>query len=282
MKADLHCHSWYSDGVLSPAEVVQLALANEVTHLAITDHDCTAGLSAASEESAASELTLIPGVEISCEWRGLEIHVVGLFINSSNEVLQALLASQQKIRRARMVAMNQKLEAMGVSGLMAYLDGLNCVALTRSHVANFLVQAGVSPSRPKAFKRYLRKEGRLFVAVQWCALAEAIAAIRSAGGIAVLAHPGRYPLNRKKLTLLIEDFHQAGGEALEASYPNIDPEMARYLEVQALQTGLMLSLGSDFHDPAAQWTDIGKVPPLSRRGSDQAVWHHPVWDYCQT
>ena len=112
---------------------------------------------------------------------------------------------------------------------------------------------------------------------QWCTLDECIHAINSASGFAVLAHPGRYPLNKKKLELLIADFAIAGGEAIEVRYPNISPDMVRLLERFAAERSLYLSIGSDFHDPAAQWTDVGKVPPLSGSSLAQGVQHHPRW-----
>lgn len=275
MNADLHCHSYYSDGTRSPAFAVQRAIDNGLSHLALTDHDCTDGLSELPPGNDA--ITIIPGVEISSSWEGQEIHVVGLSINPHAPGLQRLLANQQQLRRTRMQAMDEKLSALGITGLMAHLNTLPSVALTRSHVADFLVRHKACKTRQKAFKTHIGKGGKAYVAVNWCSLADAVAAIGAAGGIAVLAHPGRYPLNRKKRQLLVSAFKASGGDALEASYPNIDVNMAKELQALAIDHGLYVSAGSDFHDSAALWTDIGKFPPLGTLARQHAVWHHPAW-----
>ena len=280
MKADLHCHSYYSDGTQSPGFLVQRAIENQVTHLAITDHDCTAAFDEAPGES--TEISIISGVEISCGWESLEIHVVGLFVKHKNPELQKLLTSQQLARRQRVQAMNEKLEALGTFGLLDSLETMPCIAYTRSHVAHFLVSEGVCKTHPKAFKSHLGKRGKIYVASDWCGLAEAIDAIRAAGGIAVLAHPGRYPLNKKELEALVLAFKASGGGALEGSYRNIDPKDTQHLGRLAVQHGLYLSAGSDFHDPAARWTDIGRFPPLAQAVQEHAIWQHPIWrdHYC--
>ena len=275
MKPDLHCHSYYSDGTLAPATLVQRAIDNGVTHLALTDHDCTAGLDVLPP--AIAGITMISGVEISCVWETLEIHVVGLHINRTNPQLMALLATQQAARRWRVQAMDKKLEALGTPGLLAYLEALPCVAYTRSHVADYLVAQKVCGTRQKAFKSHLAKRGRIFIEAHWCDLTQGVAAIKAAGGIAVLAHPGRYPLNRRKLEALTSAFKASGGEALEGSYPNIEANMMRYLATLAISHDMYVSAGSDFHDTAATWTDIGKFPHLSQQVIEHAIWQHPSW-----
>lgn len=280
MKADLHCHSYYSDGTQSPDFLVQRAIENELTHLAITDHDCTAALDEIPDEATA--LSIIAGVEISCRWESLEIHVVGLFVDNKNAKLETLLASQQLARRQRVKAMSEKLEVLGTFGLFESLEAMPCIALTRSHVAHFLVSQGVCKTHQKAFKTHLNKRGKIYVAPTWCELEEAIFAIAAAGGIAVLAHPGRYPLNKNKLDALVAAFKTSGGEAIEGSYRSIEPKVMQQLAQLAVKYDLYLSAGSDFHDPAAKWTDIGRFPPLEQVNEEQAVWHHPIWrsHYC--
>jgi len=290
MKADLHCHSYYSDGTQSPALLVQRAIENQVTHLAITDHDCTAafdevlGDEVLGDEvpSGLTEISVINGVEISCGWESLEIHVVGLFVDHKNPELQTLLTMQQLARRQRVQAMNEKLEAQGTFGLLDSLEAMPCMAYTRSHVAHFLVSQGVCKTHQKAFKTHLAKRGKIYVASDWCGLAEAVFAIKAAGGIAVLAHPGRYPLNKVKLETLALAFKAVGGEALEGSYGNINPKVMQQLAQLAIKHGLYLSAGSDFHDPVARWTNIGRFPPLEQVNQEHAIWQHPIWQkrYC--
>ncbi|MFT7221833.1 MAG: putative metal-dependent phosphoesterase TrpH [Candidatus Azotimanducaceae bacterium] len=274
LKADLHCHTHYSDGKHAVSFLVERALENGVTHLAISDHDCTSALSGLE---AVEGLSFIRGVEISCSWEQMELHIVGLCIDPSNVALQQLLREQQTKRLDRVVKMDQKLEALGTKGLLASLQDSHAIALTRSHVADFLVDHKVCKTRQKAFKTHLNKQGKMYVSSDWCSLEQGVAAIKNAGGIAVIAHPGRYPLNRTKLRRLVESFKTMGGDALEASYPHIAPSMQQDLEKLCVEFGLYVSCGSDFHDAEAHWTDVGKFPPLASNVEEHAVWHHPIW-----
>ena len=277
MKVDLHCHSYYSDGKHSPEFLLQRARENGVSHLAITDHDCIHAFSQLDQDY--DDIELLNGVEISCFWQGLEIHVVGLLIDLSNEELQSLLDLQQSHRRNRIDAMDQKLQDLGVKDLSSWFESKQCIAMTRSHVADFLVEKQLSKNRQKAFKKYLAKRGRIYVPAQWCSLEEAVQTICSANGIAVLAHPSRYPLSKRKLNSLTEEFANCGGEAIETSYSNIDPNTRRQLSELAAEFKLYSSAGSDFHDEAAHWTDIGKYPDLDQQTKKNAIWNHPRWLY---
>lgn len=275
MKADLHCHSHFSDGKQSPAFLLQRATENRLTHLALTDHDCTDGLESLRRD--ASDITIIDGVELSCLWNTMEIHVVGLFIDPSNSHIEKLLASQQTQRENRAEAINKNLQKIGIDGLIPYLQSLPCTAYTRSHIADFLVQEKVCKNRQKAFKTHLGKRGRVYAAASCCNLAEGVTAILKASGIAVIAHPGRYSLSKAKLSSLLDDFKECGGEAIEGSYSNIDPTTKAYLSKLAEEKSLYLSVGSDFHDAAATWTDIGKFPALDQQATKNAIWLHPKW-----
>lgn len=275
MKADLHCHSHYSDGKHSPAELLDRAHDNGLTHLAITDHDCVAAF---DEVTGDSRLTLIPGVEISCVWGTRELHIVGLAIDPHEAGLTTLLASQQASRRRRIRAIAERLDSLAIDGLLPWLDALPCHALTRTHVADYLVATGRCRNHQKAFKRYLGKGGRAYEPGQWCSLPEAVQAIRASGGIAVLAHPGRYALGKRQLETLVSEFRDCGGEAMETSYGNIDPLEQRRLRELADANALYQSQGSDFHTASAQWTDIGRFPAL-HPGIKNAIWHHPGWHF---
>ena len=154
------------------------------------------------------------------------------------------------------------------------------VAQTRSHVADFLVQQQVCKTRKKVFKQYLSKNVRAYVGAQWCTLGEAVEAITLAGGIAVLAHPDRYGINRGKLSSLVDAFEAAGGGALECTYPNISEEMQAHILKLAVDKEMYISGGSDFHDAGATWTDVGKFPALRESTHQFGVWHHPLW--CKT
>ncbi len=279
MKVDLHCHSHYSDGKHPPEFLVRLAIENGISHLAITDHDCIAALGEAEAEVMKSEVAiiLIPGVEISCDWEDNEIHIVGLLFNPADPHLGELLARQQLQRQLRVAKIHEMLQSQGDYDLMAHLNALPCHAYTRSHVASYLVDQGICKSRQKAFKTHLGKSGRIYVRANWCTLEQAVSTINNAGGIAVIAHPGRYSFSKRKLQNLVESFASFGGEAMEVSYGNIDPKTKGYLAELADAKSLYASIGSDFHDAAAYWTTLGKAPPLEHDSYKNAIWAHPRW-----
>ena len=274
MKVDLHCHSHFSDGKHSPDFLIDRALANNVTHLALTDHDCT---NVHLNLKIVQGITVIKGVEISCGWQNQELHVVGLSINPQNTQLEKLLSCQQEKRRQRVREINEKLVNIGIQGLLEYMLDLSAAAQTRSHVADFLIQQKFCTTRKRVFKQYLNKNGKAYVDPQWCTLEECVEAITSAGGIAVLAHPGRYGMNRSKLSYLVDNFKDAGGQAIECTYPSIAMEVQTDLVKLALDKDLYMSCGSDFHDASAKWTDVGKFPKLPDCHEPSAVWHHSSW-----
>jgi len=224
-------------------------------------------------------LNLIPGVELSCHWEGREIHIVGLFIDIEDDALLGMLGEQQLRRRDRVEQFAKKLSALGIEGLRDYMNSLHCESWTRTHVANFLVTEGHAKNNQKAFKKYLARKGKIYVPAEWPELEHAVSVISNAGGIAVLAHPGRYPLSRSKLLQLIIDFKDAGGEAMEVSYGNIDPQMRKKLVELATANSLFESQGSDFHSADATWTDLGRFPEPGSSAIKNAIWLHPRWHF---
>lgn len=280
MLADLHSHTWLSDGSLAPQALIQRALDNQVTHLAITDHDCIDAFDHLDEQPDLERLTLITGVEISCLWDQREIHVVGLGFNRHDTALQALLQRQQQLRWQRAQDMDIKLQKAGITGLTRYLETLPCRAVSRNHVADFLIDRGVARSKSHAFKQHLGDRGRFRVSAQWCTIAEAVEAIQGAGGLAVLAHPNRYNISNPKLRRLIQEFAAHRGQGMEVSYSNIDPQVMGYMATLCMDNGLWASTGSDFHTPNQQWMDIGKFRRLPAQCADRAIWMHPDWPGC--
>lgn len=274
MKIDFHCHSYLSDGHHSPQFLLQRAEENQLTHLAITDHDCLPDLSRLKIPSC---LTLVPGIEISCNWNQHEIHIVGLSIDEHHPELRAFITRQQQARTERVSRIGEKLEKLGIDGLLEFMEAKPCLSWTRSHVAEFLVSQGHSKSFQKAFKKYLKPSGSVYVAAQWPALNEAISIIKQAGGIAVLAHPSRYNMTNTKLMSLVNDFVLGGGEAIEVSFGGIDPLKSRALCDIAIQKNLFVSAGSDFHTTDRQWTDLGKFPAIESRAIKNAIWNHTRW-----
>lgn len=276
---DLHSHTWLSDGQLSPAQLIARAESVGVRHLAITDHDCTAAHTQIQSGaiSVPPTMDIISGVEISTVWENQEIHIIGLLVETENAILDQLLERQQARRRDRAEAIGKKLERAGICGLSTYLRELPCQAVGRNHVADFLINQSVVNSKQQAFTRYLAKRGNAYVSASWCTIDEAITAIAAAGGVAVLAHPDRYPLSKPKFKRLVDEFCAAGGEAIEVSYSNLNPDVLKNLAVICAEKSLWASVGSDFHSPESTWMEMGRIRRLPEVCRDRAIWLHPRW-----
>jgi hypothetical protein len=275
MLYDLHCHSRYSDGALSPDEIVLRAHGAGVTALALTDHDSIAGLHEA-QAAAQGRLHLIPGVEISAGWMGKEIHIVGLQIDFQSAVLRDALAAQAERRWQRLTAMAEKLAKENIPNVEATLKSAFPGALPgRSHVAQILVTLGKAKDQERAFSRYIGRKGSAYVAATWPDVATVAGWIVNAGGLPVIAHPGRYQLSGNKLSELCRLFADAGGIGIELSYPQLFLKEAQRMAKIARQFGLFASQGSDFHSPAQRWTCLGRMPPLPPDVTP--IWQHPSW-----
>jgi len=268
---DLHAHSTASDGTLSPAELVRRAAAQGVRLLALTDHDTTDGLAEAAEAAAAAGVELVPGVELSTLWEGVEVHVVGLWIDPACPALRAGLAAQRERRGARARAMGERLARAGIPG--AY-EGARALAgggvVNRSHFARYLAAAGRGRDPGDAFERYLRQGRPGYAPPEWVGLAEGVGWIRAAGGTAALAHPGRYRLPAGRLRRLAAAFREAGGEAVEVVCGGHTPAEVQVAAGLARRHGLAASVGSDFHAPGNPWRELGRLDPLP--GGCVPVW----------
>jgi len=194
---DLHCHSTFSDGVLSPSEVAQRAFANGVDLWALTDHDEISGITEARNAAHDLGMGFVAGLEISVTWAGRTIHIVGLNIDETNQELVDGLAMTRSGRQRRAQDMSDELARHGI--INAYQGALKYVGnpdlISRSHFARYLVEIGVCESVSAVFKRYLADGKPGYVPHRWATLAEAVGWIRRSGGVAVVAHPGRYDLS---------------------------------------------------------------------------------------
>lgn len=265
MLIDLHTHSHYSDGTLPPAELVARAAARSVQVLALTDHDTTAGLPEAREACGSAGIGFVTGVEVTAGWRGQELHVVGLDVDPDAQALRDHLGGIVSARRERVAAIRAKLQRYkrfaDLDPARAVLD--SPAVPTRTHVARAIAQAGLAKSVQDAFDRYLGRGCQGYVPQEWPPLASAIAAIRSAGGHAVLAHPHRYRLSAGALRNLCGEFREAGGAALETSLPALSPNDAARLASLAREHQLAGSAGSDFHEPGQPWRPLGRFAKLA-------------------
>ncbi|MEN9774126.1 MAG: hypothetical protein RL322_1196 [Pseudomonadota bacterium] len=264
VNADLHCHSNFSDGVLSPEQLVERAAAHGVELFALTDHDEIGGQSAAASAARACGLAYVGGVEISVSWGGETVHVVGLRIDWEDEALREGLARTRSGRDQRAREMAAALEAAGIPD--AYQGALrhvgNPALISRTHFARHIVEAGVCSDLNEVFRKYLVEGKPGYVEHRWAKLEEAIDWIRGAGGVAILAHPGRYRFNDTQLWALIDRFRQLGGEALEVVCGSHSREQYGRFARIVREAGLKASRGSDFHAPGERHIELGRLPPL--------------------
>jgi predicted metal-dependent phosphoesterase TrpH len=270
---DLHCHSTASDGVLSPAKVVQRAAANGVSVLALTDHDELAGLAGAAEAARTAGIRLVPGVEISITWGDISIHIVGLGVDPENETLATNLDFVRSSRGRRAERIAAEFDKLGIAGSLegAYAHAENPKVIGRTHFARFLVQRGLASDVASVFKRYLARGKPGYVPHQWAELADAVAWIRASGGRAVVAHPGRYKLPRAELRRFLGEFKAAGGEGIEVVTGSHSPEQYGEFARLAREFEFLASRGSDFHGPEESLADLGRLPPLP--ADLKPVWH---------
>lgn len=266
LRYDLHCHTNLSDGQLTPNELVDRAIAREVDVLAITDHDSLSGLKIARNhcDSNAFELNLIDGIELSASSDFCDIHIVGLGIDQDDDNLKQLVKRQKELRCDRAEQIDDKLNKAGVAGILALIkqDGVELV--TRTHFAKKLIQQGFAKDNTQVFKRFLGRKGKAKVKNHWESMQSCIKTIEECGGVAVLAHPTRYPISNTKLSYLIEEFKIEGGSGIEVSYPSLNPDQAGWLEVHRAKNDLLASAGSDFHFPDLKWSDLGKFRPVKK------------------
>lgn len=269
---DLHSHSTVSDGTLTPTELVSHAAALGVGVLALTDHDDVAGLDAARHAAEKEGITLVNGVEISVTWGSRTIHVVGLRIDPASTALYDGLARIRESRIGRAERIAAELDRAGIHGSLegAYAfvgDGL----IGRTHFARFLISRGLAKDFRTVFKKFLVKGKPGHVSHRWSELGEAVEWIRTAGGVAVLAHPGRYDMGRTTLENLLAEFKEAGGTAMEVISGSHSPDMNRHMAEVAARHGFLASRGSDYHGPDQSYFGMDKLPPLPLNCTP--VWH---------
>ena len=270
---DLHCHSTASDGLLAPAELVRRAAGNGVDILALTDHDEICGLAEARAQAQAEGLRFIDGVEVSISWSGITIHVVGLNIDPGNRQLQQGLHAIRQGRAERAKKMAQDLARAGIPGSLegayAYVDNPNLIG--RTHFARFLVEKRYVSDVKGAFQHYLVSGKPGYVPHQWATLQEGLAYIKAGGGIAVVAHPGRYKLTRAEMRKFLGEFRDGGGAGIEVITSSHTPEQFLEYAILAREFGFLASRGSDFHGPGESRVDLGRLPNLA--ADLKPVWH---------
>lgn len=259
---DFHCHSLASDGSLSPAALVARAAAAGVQELALTDHDTLAGQPEAASAAADLGVRLVSGIELSVVWDTRELHMVALGFSPAHPAMQQLVQAQQQARQRRAERIGARLDrAAGLVDSYARTAALaDQQAPGRPWFARMLVSAGKARDQQHAFNRFLKPGQAAYVATPWVAMADAVAAVREAGGVAVLAHPLRYGFTRRKLRRFLTHFVDAGGQALEVLTPGLNSQQQALLLECLRDFPLHASGGSDFHSPQQSWLELGRIP----------------------
>jgi predicted metal-dependent phosphoesterase TrpH len=264
LNADLHCHSVVSDGTLTPESLAERAKANGVHLWALTDHDELGGQARARDAAKALNIDYVSGVEISVTWAGQTIHIVGLGIDANHVGIIEGLRRTRGGRGERAKLMAEQLLKVGIPG--AYEGALhfagNSELISRTHFARYLVEQGVCRDTEEVFKKFLVENKPGFVPHQWATLDDAVAWIKAAGGIAVIAHPGRYNLSTLQMSELYEHFKEIGGLGIEVITGSHSPDQYATYGKIAQQYGFLASRGSDFHDPGESHIDLGTLPHL--------------------
>ncbi len=272
LNADLHCHSVVSDGTLTPEELAARAHANGVQLWALTDHDEIKGQQRAAAAAHALGLDYLSGVEISVTFADTTVHIVGLGFDMADAALAAGLAATRGGRGARAQEIARQLAQAGHPG--AYEGALRYVGnpelISRTHFARHLVDSGVCRDTSEVFRRFLTEGHPGYVPHRWAALGDAVRWIREAGGMAVIAHPGRYRFTPTEEYALFSEFKQHGGQAVEVVTGSHMPSEYPVYAAMAREFGLAASRGSDFHSPNESHTDLGQLPALPAQLT-------PVW-----
>ena len=264
LDVDLHSHSTHSDGMLTPADLVERAFGQGVRTYALTDHDALSGLAEAREVAESRGMMFIDGVEVSVSWRDETLHIVGLNIDPSHEDIAEGLTQVRVGRHQRAERIAADLERAGVENALAGAQryARNPELLSRAHFARYLVERGHAKDTNAAFRRYLTAGNPGYVKHAWPELSQAVDWIMAAGGVAVIAHPGRYKLNNRERETLLGEFRDLGGVGVEVVTGSHTAEQYATWARYAQRFGLHASAGSDFHGPGESHMDLGKLPDL--------------------
>ena len=262
---DLHTHSNRSDGVLSPTALVARAAARGVSLLALTDHDTIEGCDEARTACAEVGIRFVPGIELSTQWRGQAIHVIGLGVDTASPVLAAQMDEVARRRHERMLAIGERLASRGrIAGREIAAAALAAGGIpTRMHLARALVAQGYADDTQQAFDKWLGRGQPGHVPIEWPELLDVLPHLAGTCRATVLAHPHRYRLSGGALRQLATDFAAAGGAALEIDMAGMSPGDRDRIASLARRQGLAGSAGSDFHDPAVPWTPPGRFAQLA-------------------
>jgi predicted metal-dependent phosphoesterase TrpH len=252
---DLHIHSDFSDGSLPTGELVLLAHKLGLTTIALTDHDTMGGVPDIIAQGKKEGITVLPGVEMSAWHNGHSLHILGYGLHQDHPGLVQGLQTIQAARRARNMAMLEKLQALGISLNPLELAGMTRDQVGRPHLARLLLKKNIVRSFDEAFARFLGQDAKAYVARKKFPAAEAIRLITDAGGLAMLAHPTSFDRSLNNLPQVLAELQAIGLAGLEVFYPSYSLRTCSRLVELAGQHGLLISGGSDFHGQPS-WQEL--------------------------
>ena len=258
---DLHCHTTASDGTLTPHELVELAAARGFTHLAITDHDSVAGTKAAAPLCRTAGILLIPAVELSTEYEGQPVDILGYGIDPDAPVLGSALRAMVTARAERLPRMIERLRGAGIDitreEVERFAEG---GVVGRPHLARALVERGVVANVSEAFERYIGRGRVGYEPKEVLTPEQAIAVVKDAGGIAVLAHPCYLKLDDAEFDRMLDRLTAAGLAGIEVYYSQHTPDHVQRFEACARERRLLATGGSDFHGASKPHIALGDGP----------------------
>ena len=261
MNIDLHTHSYYSDGVLSPKEIINKAVNADCQFISLTDHDSIEGLAEAEKTAKEFNIDFIKGVEISARHGPYSIHIVGLGINDRNKTLISGLQKNNQFRINRAKLIGKGLQKVGIENPYKKARSLSKTKyITRTHFAQMLILEGVCQNMSSVFKKYMTGNKPGAVEGEWAKSIDVVNWIHSAGGVAILAHPLRYKMTLTKLKQLTSELKEIGLDGIEIvnSFSSSD-DIAKSKKI-ADEFELLYSCGSDFHGWPNQIIELGKIP----------------------
>ncbi|MEL6248316.1 MAG: PHP domain-containing protein [Cyanobacteria bacterium J06648_16] len=242
---ELHCHTTFSDGTLTPEQLVRRAIDKGVRALAITDHDTIAGWPDANVAAQDHELEIVPGIELSTVHMGRSLHILGFYPDPVR--IKAPLQERVEGRKRRARKMADKLSELGYPIVLPAMPG--DMAPGRPHIAQALLNAGHVQSKEEAFQRFLRDDGPAYVPYEKFTVQEGITLLKSCGAVPVWAHP--FLFRGATVETVLPELVAAGLMGIEVYHPHHSPSDRRVLEAYCSQYNLLMTGGSDYHGPAS-------------------------------
>lgn len=255
---DLHTHSTESDGTLTPEALIQLAADTGLSAIALTDHDTVGGLEKAEVTAKALGIELVPGIELSTDYNGTEVHMLGFYIDNTNPAFLAKLQEfidSRNTRNEKMAFLLQK-EGFDITLEKLHQEYPKSV-ITRAHFARYLVEHGFIKDRDTVFRKYLGDNCRCYVPREKISPFEAIDLIRLGGGLSFFAHPVLCHMNHDRLRFFVRDLKEAGLTGMEAIYSMNTPGDEHNMKKLANEFDLLISGGSDFHGENKPYIHLG-------------------------